>query len=692
MSVVSLLIALTATSSLPPSPAPAGGGSALVVADTIALSELEVTGRNSASKRLADGNILFDGESMRRGMRVLGEADVLSSLKQLPGVTFASELGSGVVVNGSDPSTTLFSIDGAPLFFPYRFGGVFSALNTSHFSSTLFSRTSHNASFASRTGAGIDMLTPTNIPTRPEGYASLGLIASSATFRLPLTRKFCLNFSGRASYLDEIYGRLLKGKTSQVKYRFQDYNVTGIYTPTDRDRIALNLFCGNDRLVMDDPNLAMDFGIRWNNSLASLNWKHRGAVDTEVRAWHTRFSNRVLLDMAEFEISMPSAIAQSGMFAEVSSRKFSERMGNVSGGIELNYNDVHPQYVDLTGLSIENVADRRHQKALEGRAFADWHFEPVRNLKIDLGFSGSLYRSRDVEGNNISDNQYFTTFSPSPRTTLRFSSRAGEFKLHYGYYTQYLHQTGFTDIGLASDFWSASSVNLPPLRANSMSLGWMKRVWNESITLEAELYGRLMRGMAEYEGDVVSLLYNGYDSSGGITSSCGFAYGLNLSATKELGDIYGRIAYSWGTVRRHSPAGMIFSILDPGNSLHLNAGWRINDHWTVDGSFNLASGRRYTPVRALFVIASNMLCVYGTQNSARFATYHRLDLSATYSFRTGGRFPLRHFVNLSLLNAYGHKNQEAFRYKIDTEEQTIVRVQLNSIYRFIPSLNYAIEF
>lgn len=72
--------------------------------------------------------------------------------------------------------------------------------------------------------------------------------------------------------------------------------------------------------------------------------------------------------------------------------------------------------------------------------------------------------------------------------------------------------------------------------------------------------------------------------------------------------------------------------------------------------------------------------------------YQRLDLSGTYRFRTGGRIPLNHTVNISLINAYGHRNVESQFFAIDGETMRYKLYRVSSLYRFLPSVSYSIDF
>ena len=108
--------------------------------------------------------------------------------------------------------------------------------------------------------------------------------------------------------------------------------------------------------------------------------------------------------------------------------------------------------------------------------------------------------------------------------------------------------------------------------------------------------------------------------------------------------------------------------------------------------FNLASGRPYTPIKAIYFIGERLMMEYGNRNSARLPLYHRLDFGADYEFHTGGRLPLTHRVNLSLLNAYGRRNVEMSTFTVDVRSGTYTRRDVSSLYRLLPSLSYTLTF
>ena len=112
----------------------------------------------------------------------------------------------------------------------------------------------------------------------------------------------------------------------------------------------------------------------------------------------------------------------------------------------------------------------------------------------------------------------------------------------------------------------------------------------------------------------------------------------------------------------------------------------------MNGTFSLASGRPYTPIMAMYMIGARVMIAYGEYNAARMPVYHRLDLGGAYSFSTKGRLPLRHRIELAVLNVYASRNVELYTYTYDIRKHIFRRRELVSLYSTLPSLSYTIIF
>lgn len=163
---------------------------------------------------------------------------------------------------------------------------------------------------------------------------------------------------------------------------------------------------------------------------------------------------------------------------------------------------------------------------------------------------------------------------------------------------------------------------------------------------------------------------------------------------KHYGKWTGAASYSFGRAMRHLPghSSSFRSLTDIGHQFKADVECVLNGHWSVAATYVYSSGRVYTPARYLYIIANRLITEYGERNSGRMPDYQRLDISGTYRFRTGGKVPLLHTVNLSLINAYGHRNIETQFFAIDSATLSYKLYRVSSLYRFLPSISYSIDF
>ena len=660
------------------------------LSDTTAftLDEIEVSARRPDLMKMADGSESLSADGILLRARTLGEADFITALKMLPGVSSGGDYGSGLVVDGAAPSQSLYRLDGVPVIFPYRFGGIFSTFNPYHFRSARFERFAHGASFPSRLGADADMISH-NRPEHLQATLNLGLISSSAGARIPAGKRLDISVAGRISYLDLLYGSLLKMQDTGIAYDFADINLTANYRASSADLLQLNLFFNHDHLTIADDNYAMDLHMKWHNSLVALSWLRSGDLSWKATVYHSGFGNTLSIQMPSIDISLPSAIRNAGMLFALTTPRLASGRLEAETGIEANLYSITPQYGKISIAGTGNSP--AIQNALEIRPYADIIWQISDRIDLKAGISIPVYTSRRQHSRRS------WLASPSPRATLSWHPHGHTFRLHAGYYTQFLHQTGFSEMGLASNFWTAADSDMKPQRSQQISAEWSRPLFNALFTAECAIYYKHITGQTEYQGDILEIINNTYDVFAHIVPTHGYNYGMNLAVRRDFGRFTGIAGYSFGVARRkfsssrNADIGWFDAITSPGHSLDVSMSLNLGPHWSAGARFVFASGRVYTPVEHTYIIAGNIARQYAPHNSSRLPSYQRLDLSANYTFRSGGRLPLRHNLNISLLNAYGHKNVEMIMYSYRKEQMNLQPRRQLSLYRFLPSISYSIS-
>lgn len=384
--------------------------------------------------------------------------------------------------------------------------------------------------------------------------------------------------------------------------------------------------------------------------------------------------------MPQFEVLAPAGLKAFGLAGHVQLLHGHGFRPQVTVGGEAGGYSIVPMWARLEGEAMQPTAPAVTQRCVELRAFADARFAPRPWVSFTVGLSASAYG--------------FKFGAVDPRLSAEFRHRGNTWTLAVGRFSQYLHLVGFSEIGLASNFWFGSNDKVKPQRSVDFSAGWSRDFLNGDLSLSASAYYKFVWSQSEYSGQVLDIINYDYRAEDNIFIADGYNVGFDVTAQKRFGALTGSVGYSFGRAMRHLPgSGESFrSLTDVGHQVKADAEYMFNEHWSVSAAFVYSSGRVYTPTRYLYLIANRLIAEYGRRNSGRMPDYQRLDLSATYRFRTGGCMPMTHTVNLSLINAYGHYNVESQYFDIDSETMRYKLCRIYSLYRFLPSISYSIEF
>lgn len=212
--------------------------------------------------------------------------------------------------------------------------------------------------------------------------------------------------------------------------------------------------------------------------------------------------------------------------------------------------------------------------------------------------------------------------------------------------------------------------------------------------VSAEIYYTWVDSQSEFDSTILDLTENGYNPLDHILQPYGFNTGVNLELSDSYGPVDASVSYSWGMGKRRNSGQSAWwnALSSQGNKVSVTALYHAGSHWDLNAVFSYAQGRVYTPVNAIYAIGANVALEYGLRNSSRLPDYHRLDIGATYKLQTGGRIPLRHLVNISMINVYGRKNVESQTISFIKGTNQIYFRQFFSLYRFLPSISYTLIF
>lgn len=650
---------------------------------SVALDSVVVTAkRNTSGMRASDfGAARLDMSLIEALPQILGNSDPVHYAQMLPGVQTNGELRSGLNVQGFDNQHTQFSVEGVPLYGVAHLMGIFSAFNPSHYSGMVLEKTPVNASSPSRLGGNLGMQISEEPSDSANGTLSVGIMSSQGTLRIPIKERTQLTISGRGSYLNLLYGPLLKmDDDTQIKYGFFDANATLLHHINDRHSIMANFYMGQDKGGVYNSGYQNDVSVRWGNHLASVQWMYEGREGWQTKhvVYNTRYYNRMYMDFPDIHASLPSSIMDFGYKGEATYR-------GLSFGADFTYHIIQPQDPHLQSSYNVVAMPQEEVRSRELSLWADYTQHLGDKLILSGGVRYILY--------NVSGSTYHAA-DPSVRINYRPADNLS-LSLGYALRHQNLFQTGMSSIGLPCEFWlsSGGTVGDPqwghgPVASAALSL------LGGSYRISVDAYYKWLHHQIEYQGNYMSFINSIYSLDDALLHGNGRNYGMSVMLSKCSGRLTGWVSYSLGRALRTYDCPKLSGTFPANHErIHeMNAvlTWKASKRWSFGGTFVLASGTPFTAPEAFYLLNGRILSQYAEHNANRLPAYIRLDLSANCQLGSLSR-RWKHFVNISLYNATARHN--ALFYSIGVSDDARFRYQRMYFMPFpLPSISYTVKF
>ena len=643
------------------------------------LDDVTVTRRRVTSPVSGQINSTFrwDMGMMHDLPKILGNADPMHYTQLLPGVQTNSEYDSGLHIQGCDNAHNFVSIAGVPLYNVSHLLGFFSIFNASHFPLMEFTRTPSVASSPNRLGGFLSMELPNSLQENVHGEFSVGPMSSQGTFRFPMGQKSALYVSLRAAYLNLLYGSWLKIDGSQLDYSFQDYNLTYIYLPDEKNTVKLNLYYGDDNANVTADIDDSDIGMKWGNMLASVHWERSLAESAvlEQTFYYTGYANRFTMLMPSLSFRLPSHIRTWGYQGKWTSSHWQVRTGAA-------FHQIQPQNPELSSTYSVPTQNQPQQRTQEYSLCADYSHS-WEKWHLQAGAKGNLYIT--------SDGKAFAAIDPSVCLSY-VTSDFGKLSFVYGWQHQYLFQTGFSSMGLPTEFWFSCGKYSPPQYARSLSLTYDTELFDGDYSLSVGLYHKKLFHQVEYNGNMFDFLRTSYNLDELLLKGRGENYGINVMLDKRTGRLTGWVSYALGrAIRRFDNP--LYTKRYPASherihELNIVGTYRFDQRWSVGATGVLASGTPFTAPKYFMLINGTLVSEFGEFNANRLKPYFRLDLSANYNFSC--REGRESGINLSLYNATCRPNNLFFRLKF--HEGKYGYKPMRFLLNILPSVNYYYKF
>ena len=576
------------------------------------------------------------------------EPDVFRTLQLLPGVTAASDYSSGLYIRGGNPGQTLILLDRTKIYNPSHVFGFFSTFNPDAIKDLRLYKGGYPASYGGSLGAVLDVYNKDGNRREYEGGLSLGLLASRAIIEGPYGKGSWM-LAARRSTLEPLLSALSSIEGIPDKFYFYDFNGKINLDATPNDRVSVSFYVGSDHLklsFLEDSSIRLDYG----NATLTGNWVHvfSSRLLSNFTVTTSRYNSTPRILLASTEIRQENSIYETSVRADL--EFFSERQHEVKAGLWAGI-FLAPLNTFFDGQESFTSRNRVEHAA----AYIQDTWRPSPNWQLIGGLRATYFRA----------GEHFTL---APRLSIERRVSSGvRLQASVGRYYQF--QTLVTNESFSGfDFWLTSGQGVKPSYGDQFILG-AKTNLAGGVTLDLEVYYRTMRRLFEpdpFLADPAGLEYKDF-----FTIGEGTARGLEVQLTRNVGRLYGFLAYTLGSTDRFfdgintDSQGQPRTFKPKHDRLHdFNAvvSWDISRRWTASAVFSYATGQAYTNPVARYQVQStwnitgsrsDVLLSEGL-NRARLPAYHRLDAGVTWK---GRLFKVADYeLQLQVINAYSRRN------------------------------------
>ncbi|MBN7810526.1 TonB-dependent receptor [Algoriphagus sp. H41] len=674
-------------------------------------------------KNMEMGKATVPIETIKNIPALFGEVDLLRSLQLLPGVKSAGEGTTGIFVRGGSADQNLVQLDGAPVYNPSHFFGIFSVFNPDGIKSVDLYKGNMPASFGGRAASLIDVSLREGNNVKVRGEGGIGSISSRLTVDGPLFgNNSTFIVSGRRTYADLFLKLSSDENIKNNKLNFHDLSGKVSFVLNDRDKISLSSYQGSDFL-----GLEREFGLGWTNWVSAVNWSRVSSENFffDLQGYHSRYSYTVEFDDPENGFEWSNQLSESGLKAVWTF------LPNAKTQLAWG---AHSQYYHFAPIDLEPAAESAIQpiatnpkNGLLNNLFATATYELSPKLSAEAGLRWGLFNQVGkgvdylYEGGvpgpeaDITDSLSYGTLENmqfyhglEPRIAFRYLiNEQFSLKTAYNRNFQYIQIASNSSAGLPIDRWILSGRYIEPVRSDQISLGLFHNFDQNRWEFSAEGYYKDLRNVIDLRNGAQVLFTDQVETE--LLAGKGWAYGAEFLLRKNIGKTTGWLAYTWSRTWREiegvSEGEPYNPRFDRPHDVTLVLNHEFSPSWSAGLTFVYTTGQAVTfPVGSYQMDNQSVPLFPDERNGSRFPDYHRMDASVTWKNADKGR-KWRGSWNFSVYNLYGRKNPFAYEFRTiynddinydSTEDGEIISsrpgVVMTYLFTFLPSITYNFQF
>jgi ferric enterobactin receptor len=632
------------------------------------------------------GALLISGE-LPGQMANAGEADILWAAQIAPGVSAASESGSGLEIRGTGESLSMTTMDGFNVYHTDHLLGSISAVNPDFVRDVRIHRGALPADKGGSAGGLVEITGRNGNQNTEEIIASVSGLTTGLVLSLPLKEQNgSYLIACRMSHVGLLPTPVYKSVFGSIYNRgipnlgeedvdvfsgdnaptlcFWDIALRANFNPTERKSVVFSALASSDDLVFGYEEPIEFPGTKWTYR-DEATWGNVGLSLKMSDSWSNGIISELLVSAARFGSRALATDIREDLWFGLRDTLFSNLTNDISDlGLRWNVRiseadrtwnlgaEARQYWVKYRSFRPDNLTDEAFdQSALIGAVCGETSLKSERQRQWVFGL-----RLETLDG------KYFY---PAPK--IFTSKTLGEkwiWSIEAG--RQYMQVQRLTrqDIGFNDPvLWRiADHERMFPTRLDHFGTGFQRVADKWTMTFEG--YYRLLRNVNLHRSLFpVAALPEGLPE---VLSGRGSVLGADIAATFVSGSHRAVLSASGGysLIEPESPDPTV--IFSPAHRLMELKGLYTLRHrgWMASAVTVYAFGRPFTPLigRYYFPLPNGSqreIPVFGKPNSGRLPDYHRFDLMAGREFETK---KLKFEVGLNVFNVLNRRNIRDIRY------------------------------
>ena len=510
---------------------------------------------------------------------LFGETDVLKALQLLPGVKAGTEGTAGFYVRGGGPDENLLLLDGVPVYNVNHMFGFVSIFNADAIKNVTLYKGSFPARFGGRLSSVVDIRMKDGDNKTYHGNVTVGIISSKINLEGPLfNENTTFNFSARRSYADLLIQPIIAAAASQngsgkasAGYYFYDLNAKISHKFSDKDRLYLSTYMGDDVIYANlqesftdlsngSQSSRLKMNWNWGNLISALRWNHviNNKMFMNTTAAFTRYRFYVGIGTENnTTITTPPSVS-----SEAITVGYKSGIEDISTKVDFDWTPLNNHDIKFGGSYIfhtfspgvtiaqvkitENSTTQSRDTAIGDRNVTS--HETLAYFEDNISLGSVVKVNVGLHYSNFFVQQEFYQ-SLQPRIGLRVLLNNNlSLKAGFATMSQYIHLLSNSNISLPTDLWVPVTKRIAPMRSQQISAGAFYNLLN-IVDLSLEGYYKNMENLIEYQ-DGASFLGSSTGWEDKVYMGRGWAYGVELLAQKTVGKTTGWIGYTWSKTER----------------------------------------------------------------------------------------------------------------------------------------------